>query len=219
MIFPKRFVSWRKDAYFPFVFHEEPMNQIKSDPAETILDAVLETILVNKISGTRLRQVARKAGMSQGNIHYYYPTKDELYKVVLDHLLQVFVEDRKSVLSDQTIPPQKKLRYFFDQQIELIRRHKEVAIFFDFWVQGTANQEIRRKISGMYSKWREDIQLVIEEGIHKGVFSKDVAPQMPAVLASIMDGASLQVLMDENALDLQAYFKVSFEMVLKMLSA
>ncbi|MGD0610850.1 MAG: TetR/AcrR family transcriptional regulator [Anaerolineales bacterium] len=195
------------------------MNQIKPDQAATILDAALETILANKISGARLRQVARKAGMSQGNIHYYYPTKDELYKALLDHLLQVFVEDRKSVLSDRTIPPQQKLRYFFDQQIELIRRHKEVVIFFDFWVQGTVDQEIRRKISGMYAKWREDIQLVIDEGIQKGVFSKKAAPQMPAVLASIMDGASLQVLMDGKALDLQAYFQVSFDMVLKMLSA
>jgi TetR/AcrR family transcriptional regulator len=194
------------------------MTQEKTDPAVTILDAALETILEYKISGARLRQVARQAGMSQGNLHYYYPTKDELYKALLDHLLQVFVEDRKSILSDRTIHPEQKLRYFFDQQIELIRRHKEVVIFFDFWVQGTADQEICRKISEMYSKWREDIQRVINEGVQKGVFSEKAAPQMPALLASMMDGASLQFLMDESALDLQAYFQVAFEMALKMLS-
>jgi len=191
---------------------------MKTDPAQTILEAALETIRVNKISGARLRQVARQAGMSQGNLHYYYPTKDELYKALLDHLLQIFVAERKPILADISIHPHQKLRYFFDQQIDLIRRHDEVVVFFDFWVQGTADPEIRRKISAMYSKWREDIELVIGEGIQKGVFSEKAAPQMPALLASIMDGASLQHLMDERAFDLQAYFRVAFEMVLRMLS-
>jgi TetR/AcrR family transcriptional regulator len=198
---------------------EEHVNHNKPDPAEKILDAALETILVNKISGARLRQVARQAGMSQGNLHYYYPTKDELYKALLDHLLQVFVEERKSILSDRSIHPQQKLRYFFDQQIELIQRQKEVIIFFDFWVQGTADQEIREKISEMYSKWREDIELVVKEGMQKGVFSGDKARMMPALLASIMDGASLQNLMDGKAFDLDEYFRIAYEMVLKMLSS
>lgn len=193
------------------------MNQNKTDPAKTILEAALETIFTKKISGARLRQVARQAEMSQGNLHYYFPTKDELYKALLDHLLQIFVEERQSILSESSIHPQQKLRYFFDQQIELIQRQKEVVIFFDFWVQGTADQEIRRKINRMYSKWRDDIELVISEGIHKGVFSNANAKILPALLASIMDGASLQSLMDENTFDLNEYFRVGYEMVLKML--
>jgi TetR/AcrR family transcriptional regulator len=193
------------------------MNQYKADPAKTILDAALETIFTNKISGARLRQVARQAEMSQGNLHYYFPTKHELYNALLDHLLKIFVEERQSILSESSIHPQLKLRYFFDQQIELIQRQKEVVIFFDFWVQGTADQEIRRKINKMYSKWREDIELVISEGIRKGVFSDTNVRMLPALLASIMDGASLQSLMDEKAFDLKEYFQVGYEMVLKML--
>lgn len=195
------------------------MNPNKGDPAGTILDAALETIFANKISGARLRQVARQAEMSQGNLHYYFPTKDELYKALLDHLLQIFVEERKSILVESSIHPQQKLRYFFNQQVELIRRQKEIVIFFDFWVQGTADQEIRNKINEMYSKWRDDIELVINEGISKGVFSNANARLMPALLASIMDGASLQSLMDEEAFDLEQYFQVGYEMVLKMISS
>jgi AcrR family transcriptional regulator len=194
------------------------MSQHKVDAAETILDAALETILVNKISGARLRQVARQANMSQGNLHYYFPTKDELYKSLLDHILQTFVEDRSALLQDQAVSPQQKLRYFFDQEIELIRRAKEVIIFFDFWVQGTKDAMIRAKIQGMYARWREDIQSVIAEGVQKGAFSGAKAAQIPALLASIMDGASLQYLMDAQALDLQAYFDTAHDMVLAVLA-
>jgi hypothetical protein len=90
------------------------MTHAKNDPAEAILEAALDTILIDKISGARLRQVAKQACMSQGNLHDYY---------------------------------------------------------------------------------------------------------MPAHLASIMDGAALQNLMDAGSLDLQPYFDTAFEMVVGVLSA
>jgi len=194
------------------------MTHEKTDPAETILDAALETIFYDKISGARLRQVARRSGMSQGNLHYYYPTKDELFQALLDHLLKTFVREREMLMSDHMLQPQEKLRVFFNQQIELIRRAKEVVIFFDFWVQGTKDASIRKKIRGMYARWREDIKSVIAEGVQSGVFSASQAAQMPALLASIMDGASLQYLMDAQALNLQAYFDTAYDMVLAALT-
>ena len=194
------------------------MTHEKTDPAETILDAALETIFSEKISGARLRQIARRSGMSQGNLHYYYPTKDELFQALLDHLLKTFVREREMLMSDHTLQPQEKLRVFFNQQIELIRRTKEVVIFFDFWVQGTKDAMIRKKIRGMYARWREDIRSVIAEGVQSGTFSASHASQMPALLASIMDGASLQYLMDAQALDLQAYFDTAYDLVLAALA-
>jgi AcrR family transcriptional regulator len=194
------------------------MSHDKSDPAEIILEGALETILVEKISGARLRQIARRARMSQGNLHYYYPSKDELYQALLNHLLESFVSERKPILADRSVPPQEKLRYFFDQQMQLIRRAKEVSIFFDFWVQGTKDAKIRRKIKGMYARWRQEILAVIEEGVDRGVFSGAIAAQAPALLASIMDGATLQYLMDDKALDLQAYFDTAYRMVIGMLA-
>ena len=194
------------------------MTQEKKDPAETILEATLETIFDDKISGARLRQVARRSGMSQGNLHYYYPTKDELFQALLDHLLKTFVQERATLISDDNILPQDKLRIFFDQQIELIRRAKEVVIFFDFWVQGTKDVKINQKIQGMYARWRQDIQSVIDQGVERGVFSDNRATQMPALLASLMDGASLQYLMDAQAFDLKAYFDTAYNMVLAALA-
>ena len=133
------------------------MTHEKNDPAETILEAALETILIDKISGARLRQVAKRASMSQGNLHYYYPAKDDLFQSLLDHLLKTFVHERKTILADRSVQPEEKLRFFFNQQIQLIQRAKEVVIFFDFWVQGTKDIKIRKKIQKMYARWREDI--------------------------------------------------------------
>lgn len=194
------------------------MSQDKNDPAETILDAAMETIFTDKISGARLRQIANRAGMSQGNLHYYYPAKDDLYRALLDHLLETFIKERKFWLEDRLISPPEKIRFFLNQERELILRGKEIKVFFDFWVQGTSDARIRAKIKDLYARWRADIQTVITEGVQAGTFSPQNASLVPVLLASMMDGAALQYLMDEQAFDLQDYFDTVYLLALRLLT-
>jgi len=194
------------------------MTYDKNDPAASILEAAMDTIYTEKISGARLRQVAKRAGMSQGNLHYYYPAKDDLYQALLDHLLETFIQDRKGWLEDPRMSPPEKLRVFLNQERELILRGKEIKVFFDFWVQGTGDPRIRAKIRALYARWRADIQTVINEGVQSGVFAPGKAGLAPVVLASLMDGAALQYLMDDQAFDLSEYFATAYNLALGLLT-
>jgi AcrR family transcriptional regulator len=184
-----------------------------------ILTATMETIEDNKISGTRLREIAKRAGISQGHMHYYYPSKDELLLHLLDYLEEVFIEERKGVMADQSISPEEKLHVFLEQEIYLIHHGQEMKVFLDYWVQGTANAVIRAKIGKMYARWRADIRTVIDSGVQAGVFKPQNAAIVPAILSSMMDGASLQYMMDENALDLQDYFNTVYTIILHLLKS
>ncbi len=188
-----------------------------SPPPERILEAALEVLSEHKISGTRMRQIARQAEMSQGNLHYYFPSKDALFLNLLDHLLERFVQERKDTLSDANIRPILKLSFILNQDRDIILRRKELDVFFDFWVQGTRDPAIREKITSLYARWRHDISLVIDEGVRTGLFNPRHAPLIPALLVSVMDGAALQYLIDPNAFDLDAYFTTAYEMILQLL--
>ncbi len=183
-------------------------------PRERILDAALEVLSEKKISGTRMRQIARQAEMSQGNLHYYFPSKDALFLDLLDHLLERFVEERKDTLADANIRPILKLSFILNQDQDIIRRRKELDVFFDFWVQGTRDEAIQEKISSLYARWRDDIGLIVDEGIRTGLFNPRHAAILPALLVSIMDGAALQYLIDPEAFSLDDYFHSAYEMIL-----
>jgi len=182
-----------------------------------ILQATLDTVHEDKISGTRMREIAKRAGMSQGNLHYYYPAKDELFLALLDYLLEIFVDEREDILANSEVRPLLKLSFFLRQDKELILRRKEMDVFMDFWVQGTKDPKIREKIQSMYARWRHDIGAVVEEGVQAGLFSPKHAQLIPSLLISIMDGAALQHLLDEEAFDLDAYFFAAYEMVVNIL--
>ena len=59
-----------------------------------ILDAAFEIVAKNKISGTRMHLIAKKAGVVQSNVHYYYPTKNDLLIALLDRIQKRFTEKR-----------------------------------------------------------------------------------------------------------------------------
>jgi AcrR family transcriptional regulator len=56
------------------------------DISKKILEATLEVIAKEKISGTRMHLIAKEAAMTQSNLHYYFPTKNDLLIALLDDI-------------------------------------------------------------------------------------------------------------------------------------
>jgi TetR/AcrR family transcriptional regulator len=184
-----------------------------------ILDATLATLAKHKISGTRMRLIAKKAGMSQGNLHYYFPKKADLYMALIDDMLDHFVHARVHALEDKELGPEKKLAIFFDQMKNiLLSESHRMFVFYDFWVQGTSDRQIRSKIQHMYATWRSDIAAVVQQGVREETFDQAQADIIPHVMVSLMEGAALQHLIDEQAVDLDDYFARAQETVFSMLN-
>lgn len=190
----------------------------KVSPERKIIDAALETIAEQNISGTRMRHIAKNAGMSQGNLHYYFPTKADLYRALLEDMLRVFVSDREQDIDNSSLSPKEALAVFFSQEEEILeRRSNMMNVFFDFWVQGTRDPEIRKQIQGMYAAWRRDLSKVVSRGVEQGVFDSRYAELVPGLVVSLMDGGALQYLIERKNFDLKAYLTSAYEMVLRML--
>lgn len=190
----------------------------KVPPERKIIDAALETIAEQNISGTRMRHIAKKAGMSQGNLHYYFPTKTDLYRALLEDMLRIFVSDREQDIDNSSLRPKEALAVFFSQEEEILKRRSNLMnVFFDFWVQGTRDQEIRKQIQNMYAAWRRDLSKVVLRGVEQGEFDPAYADLVPGLVVSLMDGGALQYLIERENFDLKGYLASAYEMVLRML--
>ena len=71
-------------------------SQAVSAKKEAILAAALEAFSQFGIHGTRLEQVAERAGVSKTNLLYYYPSKEALYVAVLQQILAIWLAPLKS---------------------------------------------------------------------------------------------------------------------------
>jgi len=186
-------------------------------PQEKILVATYETILEDQISGTRLRKIASKAGIAQGHLHYYFASKDELFLELLNEMIQAFTEDRETLLQDSSISAKQKLLAILHLKYEIIKGSMQDFVLFDFWVQSASNENIQANWHKIYRPWRQAIEAIIQAGIASGEFKPKYAKLMPSLMISVMDGAALQYLIDQDAFELQEYFQSAEEMITDML--
>jgi len=187
-------------------------------PQDTIVQAALETIASDTISGTRMREIAKRSAISQGHLHYYFSAKSLLFLAVLDHLQETFAVDRRAALDDASLPLRDKLYVFFQQQTHLIRYCTNLlTVRLDFLIQGTRDAAIEAKVREMYANWHHDIAEVVLDGVVAGVFSPDYAPLIPNLLIALMEGAFLQYLNEPESIELEEYFQAAHGMVVGLL--
>ncbi len=189
----------------------------KDSSSDKIMQAALDVIAREKISGVRMRHISEEAGMSQGILHYYFHTKKELLSKLLDFILKQFQAERDRDFAESDGTPEGKIHAFFVEKKRSIKSRKLEYIQFDFWVQGTSEPELREKIQKSYMNWRYNLYEVIQEGVEQKIFNPDRAERVPSMIVSLLMGASVQYLIDESAFDLDDYLTGAEDMVLKYL--
>ncbi len=178
------------------------------------MQAALNVIAREKISGTRMRHIAEEAGMSQGILHYYFNTKKELLAKLLEYILIQFRKERDIDFRNSDGSPLGKFHAFFVEKKRSILKKKLEYIQFDFWVQGTTDPELKEKIQNSYNNWRYNLYEVIQEGVKTGEFSAEKVDAVPSLTVSLLMGASVQHLIDEEAIDLDSYLAAAEEMII-----
>ncbi|NLK36068.1 MAG: TetR/AcrR family transcriptional regulator [Gracilibacteraceae bacterium] len=180
-----------------------------------ILDAAFEIVAKNKISGTRMHLIAKKAGVVQSNVHYYYPTKNDLLIALLDRIQKRFTEKRMNSVDLENKSYEENLHGLFHEKKDDILNHKKIDYLqFDFWVQGTADPEIKAKFVDAFNIWRNDITEVLNQIPGFPECKSDQCKMLSYLIVSIMMGASMQYLIDERKFNLDDYFATAEKMVL-----
>lgn len=180
---------------------------------ERILDAAFDVLQERTISGVRMALVADRAGLFQSNIHYYYKSKRELLLAVQKKVLRHCIELRRALGgADGTLAEQ--LEAFWGQKKDFILcEPKYDYAELDFWSQSRVDQAMRTEVIASFSNWRREIgDMLARFCAHIPAHRRDL---LAAVMVSMMEGATLQYLVDPNVFDLDEYFSYCSEIVLK----
>jgi DNA-binding transcriptional regulator YbjK len=69
----------------------EPPSDTDKDPRARLIEAALEVLLHDGIMGFSQSKVARQAGLRQSHLTYYFPTRNDLLTVVVEHGCQLVI--------------------------------------------------------------------------------------------------------------------------------
>jgi|TARA_B100000315_G_C14321420_1_gene470954 AcrR family transcriptional regulator len=184
---------------------------------EQLLDATFECIATQGYGNFSLQDVAERASVSKGIIHYYFRDKEELLLLVLDRLTQ-HLDDLVNRKADTDRTPQGRICAIFDGSFEVVQQKVDFFhVFFDFCGQATKKKDMQEITHTLYAKYRRRTQWVIEDGIAQGIFRQVDVAKVSTILVGAVMGICLQYILDKEAFSLSEVQKACEDIILSYL--
>jgi TetR/AcrR family transcriptional regulator len=97
-----------------------PREQARAKIEAKILAAAEAVFAEHGFSGAAMSEIARRAGIPKPNLHYYCKTKEELYRRVLQRILDLWLGTADEITPDAN--PAQALAHYIAAKIDLARR-------------------------------------------------------------------------------------------------
>lgn len=85
-----------------------------------ILETAERVFALSGYRGATIAHIAREAGLPKANVHYYFKTKQDLYRQVLEQILGDWMDEASSF--DEYPDPEKALRTYVQAKMEFSRK-------------------------------------------------------------------------------------------------
>lgn len=79
-------------------------------------------------AGATMAEIATRAGVPKSNLHYYFRTKQALYRAVLAHTLQLWLSETDIIRAE--LPPQVALEQYIRAKMRLSASHPDASRVF-----------------------------------------------------------------------------------------
>jgi len=97
-----------------------PREQARAKIEAKILAAAEAVFAEHGFSGAAMSEIARRAGIPKPNLHYYCKTKEELYRRVMDRILDLWLGTADEIRAESD--PAEALAHYIAAKIDLARR-------------------------------------------------------------------------------------------------
>jgi AcrR family transcriptional regulator len=177
--------------------------------------AALQVISERGYADTRIADVAVRAGVSPALVIYYFKTKDQLLTEAIRHYEESWYEVGQRRMEQL---PTAAARL---EEIVAMNCLSEAdpspgsswQLWLDFWAQAARNPEVASVRRKSDERWREQISSIVLAGQEAGEF-RDVDPVGFAIcLSSLLDGFTIQIALEDPAVDAAAAFEMTMQFV------
>lgn len=105
-----------------------PQGRIRRENVERILKAAERIFAEAGFAGATMADIAERAGLPKANLHYYFGTKEDLYRAVLDNILRMWLAPIASFTPDAD--PAETLTAYVTAKMEASRTRPHASKVF-----------------------------------------------------------------------------------------
>ena len=114
---------------------DRPRTRIQREKQDVILNAALDVFSLHGFRGATIDQIAEAAGMSKPNLLYYFASKEEIHRRLLEDMLDLWLDPLRAL--DNAGDPIAELRSYIRRKLEMARDFpRESRLFANEMLQG-----------------------------------------------------------------------------------
>ncbi len=140
--------------------------EIRQENEKLILQAAEKTFAEAGFGGATMQLIADVAGLPKANLHYYFPTKESLYRRVVQDIFHVWLQ--AADIFDAADGPIEGLGAYIDAKMEISRKHPAGS---KVWASEVMHRApvIQDYLETTLRDWTEGRIAVIERWIAQGL--------------------------------------------------
>lgn len=144
-----------------------------------ILQAAEEEFILKGYSGAKTTAIAQKAGVTHAMLHYYFRTKENLFKKVFQEKVQMIASSFE-IIFDEALPFEQVIRAFIEKHFDFVMGNAELINFVQNEIRmNKENLVILRKIllskiNYVFSRFEKMIENEVAKGSIKTIKPLDL---------------------------------------------
>ena len=203
---------------------------IASIRREQIVEAAVAVIAEQGLHHLSLSEIETRAGMSRGQLTYYFPTKEEILLAVFDRLLLLMYERIGCPPGDGAegaapcgtaadgswqVGAWEATRHLFDALLRQPAVNAEFhALQYTFLSQIGYREDFRRRLASLYEEWRGRMAAGLSDDLAGGKATRAVPPRaMASLIQALLHGLAMQAAADPGAFDREETVKLCLDML------
>jgi len=104
------------------------MTEQDNQTEDRIFEAATEVFIEKGLDGSRMQDIADRAGINKSLLHYYYRSKDKLFNTVFEMIAMKMLKKFAPVF-EGNLTFEEKIRFFFKEHISFLQKNPRLPAF------------------------------------------------------------------------------------------
>ncbi|WP_242445978.1 TetR/AcrR family transcriptional regulator [Sphingopyxis lindanitolerans] len=133
------------------------------DGFEHILRSALSLLVNHGSAALTLRRIAAESGMNVGNLNYYFRSKDELIRELLNAVISSYEESFDEIIHEPGASAEARLENLVTLILEDINTKKTTRFFPELWAMANHDPFVHDRMNELYERARVSLNELIAE--------------------------------------------------------
>jgi AcrR family transcriptional regulator len=198
---------------------KSPRVDVSGIRKQQIVEAAVAIINEQGLQHLSLSEIEKKAGMSRGQLTYYFPAKEDILLAVFDHLIRVMKQRAEAAHGEGgqfPLPPPswERATLLLGKMLTEPPSMPELgSLQYTFLAQVGHREDFRSRLANIYEEWRQ----FIAEDVAADLTRQPGPPVSPRTFATLLQavvhGLAIQRAADPTAFDAQEMLELVLDVL------